>query len=307
MINCRCQARRFALPAVVLSLTLLAGCSSQPSPPSSPKTGASPAGAAAGLPSAGEFSRLESRFHARLGVYALDTGTGRAVSFQPGRRFAYCSTFKVLATGVLLMRGARLGKVIRYRASDLVDYSPITSRHVQTGMTLKAVMEAAIEYSDNTAANLLLEQLGGPSRLQDALRAIGDQTTDSDRNQPTVDTATPGDIRDTSTASALGGDLRQFVLGRRLSSSDRRLLTGWLLHNTTGGPYIRAGVPAGWKVGDKTGNGYWGTRNDIAIAWPPHGGAPVVIAVLSSRGSRDATSDDSLIADATRIAVEELQ
>lgn len=315
MINCRYRARRLGLSVTALSLVLLAGCAARPS---SPKASASPAGAAASpagaaagssaaAPStAADFARLESQFHARLGVYALDTGTGRTVSYQPGRRFAYCSTFKALATGVLLMRGARLNQVIHYRASDLVDYSPITSRHVTTGMTLEAVMEAAIEYSDNTAANLLLRQLGGPHGLQDALRSLGDATTDSDRNQPAVDTATPGDTRDTSTAAALGGDLRQFVLGSRLSSGSRRLLTGWLLRNTTGGPYIRAGVPAGWKVADKTGNGYWGTRNDIAVAWPPDGGAPVVIAILSSRGSREATSDDALIADATRIAVKGL-
>ena len=90
-----------------------------------------------------------------------------------------------------------------------------------------------------------------------------------------------------------------------LSSGRRALLTSWLRHNTTGGPYIRAGVPASWIVGDKTGNGDWGTRNDIAIAWPPHG-APVVISVLSSRGSADATSDDALIADATRTALADL-
>lgn len=307
MVSSRYRIGPFGVAAVVVSLGLLGGCSSRPS---SPASGASSATAAAepsmGTPSAAGmdagFARLEGRFHARLGVYAVDTGTGRVVSYQADRRFAYCSTFKVLATGVLLRRGAPLGKVIRYRQSDLVDYSPITSRHVATGMTLEAIMEAAIEYSDNTAANLLLEQLGGPRGLQAALRGIGDATTHSDRNQPTVDTAIPGDTRDTSTARALGDDLRQFVLGHLLSPGNRQLLTGWLMRNTTGGPYIRAGVPRGWKVGDKTGNGDWGTRNDIAVAWPPHG-APVVIAVLSSRGSRDAASDDALIADATRIAV----
>jgi beta-lactamase class A len=239
-------------------------------------------------------------------VYVLDTGTGRAVSYQAGTRFAYCSTSKALATGILLRRGAPLNRVITYRASDLVEYSPITSQHVSTGMTLQAVMEAALEDSDNTAANLLLEQLGGPARLQGALRGIGDTTIDSDRNEPSLNDATPGDTRDTSTAEALGADLRQFVLGHLLSPSRRQLLTDWLLHNTTGGPYIRAGVPSGWKVGDKTGNGYWGTRNDIAIAWPPHG-APFVIAVLSSRGSVNASSDDALIADATRTALADLR
>jgi beta-lactamase class A len=169
-------------------------------------------------------------------------------------------------------------------------------------MTLHAIMAAALDYSDNTAANLLLNQLGGPRRLQEALRRLGDTTTDADRTEPTLNDATPGDPRDTSTARALATDLREFVLGKVLPESRRELLTGWLLANTTGGPYIRAGVPRGWKVGDKTGNGDWGTRNDIAIAWPP-GGAPVVIAILSRRGSANATSDDALIADATKAAL----
>jgi beta-lactamase class A len=250
------------------------------------------------------FAALEARFHARLGVYALDTGTGRAVAYNADERFAYCSTFKALATGLLLERdtSAQLSQVIHYTAGDLVEYSPITAQHVSAGMTLRAIMAAALDYSDNTAANLLLNRLGGPRRLQEALRRLGDTTTDADRTEPTLNDATPGDPRDTSTARALATDLREFVLGNVLPESRRELLTGWLLANTTGGPYIRAGVPRGWKVGDKTGNGDWGTRNDIAIAWPP-GGAPVVIAILSRRGSANATSDDALIADATKAAL----
>jgi beta-lactamase class A len=250
------------------------------------------------------FAAFQARFHARLAVYALDTGTGRAVAYNADERFAYCSTFKALATGILLERdtSAQLAQVIHYSAGDLVEYSPVTAQHVSAGMTLRAIMAAALDYSDNTAANLLLNQLGGPHRLQEALRRLGDTTTDADRTEPTLNDATPGDIRDTSTARALATDLREFVLGTVLPESRRELLTGWLLANTTGGPYIRAGVPHGWKVGDKTGNGDWGTRNDIAIAWPP-GGAPIVIAILSRRGSANATSDDALIADATKAAL----
>lgn len=309
MVTYRCRAGLIAVPAL-LSLALLAGCtgSSPQSPPAAASRNASAATTAGPSPVRTDpaFGQLEARFHAKLGVYVLDTGTGRAISYQAGTRFAYCSTSKALASGILLMRGAPLNRVITYRASELVEYSPITSQHVSTGMTLQAVMEAALEDSDNTAANLLLEQLGGPSRLQQALRRIGDTTTDSDRNEPSLNDASPGDTRDTSTAQALGADLRQFVLGHLLLPSRRQLLTNWLVHNTTGGSYIRAGVPAGWKVGDKTGNGYWGTRNDIAIAWPPHG-APFVIAVLSSRGSVNASSDDALIADATRTALADLR
>jgi beta-lactamase class A len=280
-----------------------------PAPGSIASTGST--GASASSPAAAAqtqadrtFTQLETRFRAQLGVYALDTGSGRTVAFNPGERFAFCSTSKALSTGVLLKRDtdAQLDQVINYTASDLVEYSPVTSQHVRTGMTLRAIMTAALEYSDNTAANLLLNQLGGPRQLQNALRGLGDTTTNADRTEPTLNNATPGDTRDTSTAQALGTDLRDFLLGNVLPQSRRQLLTNWMLANTTGGQYIRAGVPHGWKVADKTGNGDWGTRNDIAIAWPPSG-APVVIAVLSHRGSANATSDDALLADATKMAV----
>ena len=301
--------------AFLLMLPMLAiGCAENSGTESAKAASSATAGATAaptsdhGTPALTQEVRtladLEAGFHAELGVYALDTGTGRAVAFNADERFAYCSTFKALATGVLLKRdtNAQLSAVIHYTSGDLVEYSPVTGQHVSTGMTLRAIMTAALEYSDNTAANLLLAQLGGPHQLQDALRDLGDATTNADRDEPTLNSAAPGDVRDTSTARALGGDLRDFVLGNELSPSRRQLLTGWLLANTTGGPYIRAGVPHGWKVADKTGNGDWGTRDDIAIAWPP-GGAPVVIAVLSRRMSADATSDDSLIADATKAAI----
>jgi beta-lactamase class A len=303
--------RRNAL--LIASLLIVSVFASACAASSGTKTARHPAAATTSRPSAEAtpqaqadktFAALQSRFHARLGVYALDTGTGRAVVYNADERFAYCSTFKALATGILLERdtSAQLSQVIHYTAGDLVEYSPITAQHVSAGMTLRAIMAAALDYSDNTAANLLLNQLGGPHRLQEALRRLGDTTTNADRAEPTLNDATPGDTRDTSTARALATDLREFVLGNVLPESRRELLTRWLLANTTGGPYIRAGVPRGWKVGDKTGNGDRGTRNDIAIAWPP-GGAPVVIAILSRRGSANARSDDALIADATKAAL----
>jgi beta-lactamase class A len=238
----------------------------------------------------------------------LDTGTGRTVTYQADERFAYCSTFKVLAAGILLQRttDGQLDRVVSYGASVLVAHSPITSQHVGTGMTLRDLIAAALQYSDNTAGNLLLNQLGGPRGLQMALRGRGDTTTNVDRIEPALNEAIPGDTQDTSTSRALGTDLRRLLLGGMLPIGRRQLLTSWLAGNTTGGPYIRAGVPSGWKVGDKTGNGGYGTRNDIAIAWPPSG-SPIVIAILSGRGSADASSDDALIADATKVGIAALR
>jgi beta-lactamase class A len=172
------------------------------------------------------FAALETEFHARLGLYAIDTGTGRSVAYRADRRFAFCSTVKAFAASVLLQRDTdqQLDQVITYRKSDLVDYSPVTSLHVATGMTLSAIMAAALTVSDNTALNLMLNQIGGPSVLQAALRTLGDTTTNVDRTEPTINSATPGDPRDTSTAQALATDLRTFVLGDALSTSRRAQL-----------------------------------------------------------------------------------
>ena len=241
-------------------------------------------------------------------MYVLDTGTGRSVTYRADERFAYASTYKALASGVLLRQDSddQLNHVVTYTAADLQSYAPITSKHVATGMTVRDLIAAALQYSDNTAANLLLNQLGGPAGLQADLRALDDVTTHVDRTEPTVNDAVPGDIRDTSTPRAMGTDLQRFVLGDLLSTSRRQLLTNWLLGNTTGGPYIRAGVPSGWKVGDKTGNGGYGTRNDIAIVWPTTGG-PLVVAIESDRGKAGASSADALLADATKAAIAALR
>ncbi|HWC81188.1 MAG TPA: class A beta-lactamase [Pseudonocardiaceae bacterium] len=292
---------------VALALTgclLLAGCTGTVGTTS---TSSSPVSTTTTVASDPAFARLEQQFGARLGVYVLDTGTGNTVSYRADERFAYDSTMKILIAGTLLRRDsdADLDKVITYTQADLQSYSPITAPHVGTGLTVRELLPAALQYSDNTAANLLLAQLGGPAGLQSAMRALGDTTSHIDRNEPSLNDAVPGDIRDTSTPRAIGTDLRQFALGGWLSGARQQQLVSWLQGNTTGGPYIRAGVPAGWKVGDKTGNGDYGTRNDIAIAWPPSG-SPVLIAIDTARNTDNATSNDALIADATKAALADL-
>lgn len=286
-----------AAALLLLAATALSGCATAKT--KAPASSATPSTTPSATAHA--FAQLERQFGARLGVYVLDTRTGQTVTYRADERFAYASTYKVLIAGVLLRKDsdAELARVVTYTKADLLSYAPITSQYVATGMSVNELIAAALQYSDNTAANLLLDQIGGPGGLQAALRGLGDTTTHADRNEPTVNTAAPGDIRDTSTPRALGTDLRAFVLGDQLSPARREQLTNLLLGNTTGGPYIRAGVPSGWKVGDKTGNGSYGTRNDIAIAWPPTGG-PLIIAVESDRHAQNAASADALIADATK-------
>ena len=254
------------------------------------------------------FKELEKEFDARLGVYAIDTGSDEAVEYRSDERFAYASTFKALAAGAILQTKPveELEEVITYTEADLVTYSPITEKHVDSGMTLEEICKAALHYSDNTAANLLFEALGGPDELEKLLREIGDKTTKVDRIEPDLNEATPGDSRDTSTPEALANSLQTYVLSDLLPEDKQALLIDWLKGNTTGDTLIRAGVPDGWQVGDKTGAASYGTRNDIAVVWPSDNREPIVIAVLSSRDEADADYDDKLIQEATEIAIEQL-
>ncbi|MET8267307.1 class A beta-lactamase [Micromonospora arida] len=302
--------RRLAtVVAAAATVVSLAGCSSGGGRDSTEsRTTPSPEVTFAPSPAADqEFRRLEEQFGARLGIYAVDTGTGRTVEYRADERFAYASTWKALAAAEVLdgTTDAQLDRVVRYPARDLVAHSPVTEKHVGEGMSLRALADAAVRYSDNTAGNLLLRHLGGPAGFESKLRALGDTVTDVARYETALNEGTPGDKRDTSTARALAGDLRAYTVGVALEPADRDVLIGWLRGNTTGAALVRAGVPAGWVVGDKTGTGGYGTRNDIAVIWPPDR-APIVLAVLTSRDTKDATPDDALIAQATRAVVAQL-
>jgi beta-lactamase class A len=255
-----------------------------------------------------ELAKLENKYDARLGVYAIDTGTNQKVSYRPNERFAYASTYKALAAGAILQHHSidQLNELVTYDSEDIVSYSPVTQLHVDTGMTLQEVMEAAVRYSDNTAGNLLLEKLGGPEGFETALRKIGDHVTQVDRYETDLNSAIPGDKRDTSTAKALATSLQAFAVSDLLPTEKRTILTDWMRGNTTGDALIRAGAPTGWEVDDKSGAGSYGTRNDIAIVWPPNR-APIVIAVLSSRDTQNATYDNALIAEAAKVVLNALK
>ncbi|AWB87666.1 class A beta-lactamase [Mycetocola zhujimingii] len=298
--------RLAAAAFTTLAMSVLVGCAAEPAATETPSATATPAPTA---PSAdAEFDELEQKFDARLGVYALDTGTGLALEYRSDERFAYASTIKVVASAVLLDQTSddELDTLVTYDESDLLDYAPITEQHVDTGMTLRELGDAAVRYSDNTAANLIFEQIGGPAGLAAALTAMGDDVTQVDRIEPDLNEATPGDPRDTTTPEAFATTLEALVLGDALEASDRELLTEWLVGNTTGDKLIRAGVPTEWTVGDKTGSAGYGTRNDVAVIWPREGD-PIVLTVLSSRSEADADYDDALIAEATAVAIEALQ
>lgn len=288
----------------------LTGCGAGDAPPAAtpPPTSAASTPSASVPDVTGALAALEAEFDARLGVYAVDTGTGRTIEYHADERFGYASTFKALAAAALLAETTddELDELVTYSADDLVSLSPITAEHVETGLTLRELAEAAVCYSDNTAANLLLERLGGPDGFREILRALGDEVTEPARWETELNVYTPGDDRDTSTPRALATSLAAYAVGDALAEDNRAQLVEWLVANTTGDELIRAGVPEGWRVGDKTGAGTYGTRNDIGVLWPPGGGAPIVLAVMSRRDQPDAEFDNALIARATEVVVSAL-
>jgi len=290
-------------------LSACGGGSDAPTASATPTaTAAAPTSTPDRPPDTTAFRRLERRFDARLGVYAVDTATGREVAYRANGRFPVASTFKALAAGAMLHEYGLDGLDEKVPITGLVNaISPVTEQRVGTSMTLKALCSAAVRYSDNTAANLLLERLGGPKGLDAILEELGDDVTKLERPEPELNFWVPGDTRDTSTPRALAGSLRAFLLGDVLEAPERRQLTRWLRTNTTGDALIRAGVPDGWKVGDKTGTGAtYGARNDIAVVWPPER-EPIVMAIMTNRPERDAEHDDALLAHAASAAVTALE
>lgn len=292
---------RRALLGVAAALPL-AACSTGSPPAAAPSPSASRVPSPSPSPSEVRHEALvalEARFGARLGVYALATGTGTTVEHRADERFAFCSTFKALATAAVLHRRplAELDTRVTYTDRDLLRSSFVTRDHVATGLTLRQLCDAAVRYSDGTAGNLLLRDIGGPAALTAYARSLGDPVTRMDRTEPDITGAVPGDERDTSSPRALGGTFRRIVLGDALPADRRALLRDLLERNTTGDRRIRAGTPAGWTVADKTGTGSYGTANDIAVVWPP-GGDPLVIAIMSSRPAPGATVEEALLAGA---------
>ncbi|RYX82839.1 class A beta-lactamase [bacterium] len=253
-----------------------------------------------------QLGQLEKRFGGRIRVFALNTADGSGLSYRADERFPVCSTFKVLAAAALLRKSGRVPGLmqqrIKYQQGNLVSHSPITEKHVSGGMTVAELCAAAIQYSDNTAGNLMLRMLGGPSALTAFSRSIGDSQFRLDRWETALNTAIPGDSRDTSTPRAMALNLERLVLGDALKSQQRKQLREWMLGNTTGTKRIKAGLPANWLIGDKTGGGDYGTANDVGVLWPPHR-KPIIVAIYTTQPKKDATAQNEVIADVARIVV----
>ena len=257
---------------------------------------------------ADQIAAIEARLGGRIGVAGLDTGNGKRIDYRAEERFALCSTFKFLAAAAVLKRvdekKEKLDRFVSYDAKDILEYAPVTKAHLKDGgMTLGGLCAAAIEQSDNTAGNLLLEAIGGPAGLTNFARDLGDRVTKLDRKEPELNSAIPGDERDTTTPASILADVRQLLIGNPLSASSRQQLEAWLRANETGAAMIRAGISTNWIVGDKTGRGANGATNDIAIVHPPDR-APILLAIYCVGTSASANDRAAAVAEAAKVMAE---
>jgi beta-lactamase class A len=251
------------------------------------------------------LAQLEREAGGRIGVALLQSESGSVVGYRTDEPFPMCSTFKVLAVAAVLRRvdrgQERLERPVPIAQADILAYAPVTSKHVgPSGMTIAELCQAAITFSDNTAANLLLSSMGGPAAVTAFACSIGDQHTRLDRTEPTLNEAAPGDLRDTTTPRAMANDLRTLLLGAALSNASRAMLKQWMVECQTGLKKIRSALPQNYLVGDKTGSGDRNTSNDVAVIWPPAQSPQVLTVYLTGIKADQSDAQAALIAEVTR-------
>ncbi len=257
-----------------------------------------------------QFKAIEKGIGGRLGVAALNTGTGLSLGYRSAELFPMCSTFKFLLAACILRRvesgSEQMDRTISFTGKDLLGYAPVTRSHLHQGaITVYELCAAAVEVSDNTAANLLLAQIGGPIGLTKFIRSLGDQVTRLDRTEPELNSAVPGDPRDTTSPDAMLGSMGKLLNGNALTASSRTQLTVWLEQSTTGTQRLRAGVPADWRGGDKTGTGEHGAMGDIGIFGPP-GQKPILSAAYQMEGQASTDQREQAIAAVGRVVAQKL-
>lgn len=256
-----------------------------------------------------QLKKLENSFDGKIGIYAINTNNNQIIAYRADERFPVQSTMKLIGVATLLKQSQTdkdlLQKKINYSENDLISWHPITGKYVKTGMTLEALAEAAMSYSDNSAINFIMRTLGGPKVVTDFAHSIGNKSFnvacyDGDLN------SNPKSIKDTATPKDMAISVQKLTLGNVLTPSQRTILLTWMRNNTTGYKRIRAGVPIGWTVAEKTGGGLgsYGIANDIGILWSPLC-KPIILAIYTVQNKKSAKSRDDIVAAATAFVMDE--
>lgn len=258
------------------------------------------------------FASIEKRIGGRLGIALVDSEGNLISSHRGNERFAMCSTFKAPLASALFAANARgdvdMDAKFNLKPEDSVPYMPFVKQRLADGeaVSLRDLAKAAVQTSDNAAANLVLKAIGGPMGFTSFIRSQNDQVTRLDRWEPGLNENVPGDPRDTTTPVAMAWLMHKLLLENVTSGNAQTILQNWMRGSVTGANRIRAGLPKGWPVGNKTGTATGGTAyNDIAIIWPSrseYGASPVILTVYSDRPAASAKKVNDAIADVARAA-----
>ncbi|WP_447826086.1 carbapenem-hydrolyzing class A beta-lactamase [Aeromonas salmonicida] len=260
-----------------------------------------------------ELTNIEADYNGRLGIYALNTETGKTFEYRANERFPLCSSFKAFLAAAVLYKDQTapglLSERIQYSNREMEPHSPITGKFQQLGMTASEMAAASIQYSDNGAANILMERyIKGPEGMTNFMRSIGDEKFRLDRWEIELNSAIPGDQRDTSTPRAVAESINKIISGKVLDLHHQKEFEKWMIGNKTGDTRIRSAVPNGWVVGDKTGTcGNYGAANDIAFIWPQNSKSPWIISIYTTKNEKNIKHSDSIISKLASIAIKEIQ
>ncbi len=260
------------------------------------------------------MAQLEAESGGRLGAFVLDTASGKMAGHRYDELFGMCSTFKLALAAAVLNRADRglldPEMALTYAEADMVPNSPVTRENLPKGaMRIIDLAEATQKTSDNAAANLLIRHLGGPAAVTAIFRGWGDRVTRLDRYETEMNNVPPREVRDTTSPREFARTMAKLLASDAiLKSASRERLIQWMIDTKTGSKRIRAGLPASWKSGDKTGTAnspnYNNKTNDVAIFWPPARPPVIVTAYYEADGKYDQIrdADQAVLAEVGRIA-----
>lgn len=253
------------------------------------------------------FQAIEKRYHVTVNASVIDTNTGNTIRYRDSDRVPFQSTFKLLGAAALLYQDQKtplLNKQVTINSKDLVPWHPISGKFLNKKVPLKTLAKGAVSYSDNTAINKIIEELGGLNHINKFAKTIGNQSFNLKHDEPHLN-SNPLKKDDTVTSKAMAQTVQQLLIGHVLNDQHKALLQSWLRHSTTGNQRIRAGMPIGWVVADKTGSGSYGVANDIGMVWSPSC-KPIILSIYTHQENASATPNDKVIAAVTAAVMKEL-
>lgn len=254
-----------------------------------------------------DLKKVEDKYDANIGVYALNTATDEEITFNEDKRFAYASTFKAVSSAMLLEKTPHneLNKKVHVSKEDIVPYSPVLEKFINKDITIKKLIEATMLYSDNTANNMIIEELGGYKEVNKRLKSLDDKTTKPSRMEPELNIYHPKSNRDTSTPQAFGKTLNKLINDGRLSKENKAFLIDLMINNKSGDTLIKKGAPKNFKVADKSGQAItYASRNDVAFVYPKGESKPIVLVIFTNKEGKTDKPNDKVVSETAKVVLE---